>query len=144
VARPPVARYFLFNVARHLLTDRLRRRRIVSIESVGDFDLSNVLVDEISPERRLDAHQQLKRLAQALNDLPPKCRQVVWMRRVEALSQKQVAERLGVSERTVESHVLKGMYLLKQALYGRAASGKPDEASSTQQTGSEHGRHHTD
>jgi RNA polymerase sigma-70 factor (ECF subfamily) len=44
--------------------------------------------------------------------LPPKCRDVVWLRRVDEISQKEVATRLGISERTVESHVLKGMKLL--------------------------------
>ncbi len=94
------------------MADRRRRNRIVSIESVSDIADLNVLVDEVSPERRLDARQELKRLAHAFDQLPPKCREVVWLRRVDEISQKEVATRLGISERTVESHVLKGMKLL--------------------------------
>jgi RNA polymerase sigma-70 factor (ECF subfamily) len=42
----------------------------------------------------------------------------VWLRRVEELSQKEVARRLGISEKTVEKHIAKGMRLLADALYG--------------------------
>lgn len=111
-SKPTSPKSFLFVTARNLMADRVRRNRIVSIESVGDIGDLNVLVDEVSPERRLDARQELKRLARAFDQLPPKCRDVVWLRRVDEISQKEVATRLGISERTVESHVLKGMKLL--------------------------------
>lgn len=111
-ARPISPKSFLFVTARNLMADRRRRNRIVSIESVGDIADLNVLVDEVSPERRLGAREELKRLARAFDQLPPKCRDVVWLRRVDEISQKEVATRLGISERTVESHVLKGMKLL--------------------------------
>jgi RNA polymerase sigma factor (sigma-70 family) len=136
-ARPTAPKSFLFATARHLMTDRLRRSRIVSIEAIGDLGASNVMVDEVSPERRVDARQELKRLTWALNLLPPKCREVVWLRRVDELSQKEVAQRLGISERTVESHVLKGMRLLADAFFGARATGQSNEESIEQ---SESGR----
>jgi RNA polymerase sigma-70 factor (ECF subfamily) len=49
--RPLQPRAFLFSTARHLLIDRVRRGRVVSIEPVGDFEPLNVLMDEVSPER---------------------------------------------------------------------------------------------
>jgi RNA polymerase sigma factor (sigma-70 family) len=126
-ARPTAPKSFLFTTARHLMTDRVRRSRIVSIEAIGDLGASSVLVDEVSPERRLDARQELKRLTWALNLLPPKCREVVWLRRVDEISQKEVAQRLGISERTVESHVLKGMRLLADAFFGATTSGQSNK-----------------
>ncbi len=141
--RPAAPRSFLFSTARHLMTDRIRRRRIVAIDTAGDFDFSNVIVDAISPERRLDAHQQLKRLAQAFNGLPPKCREVIWLRRIDGLPQKEVADRLGVSVRTVESHILKGMHLLADAFFGRAGGGQDGEPLNLQSE-LEHGKPHTD
>ena len=121
--RPDTPRAFVFATARHLMTDRLRRGRVVSIEPVGDFESSNVyLIDEVSPERWFGTRQTLRRLVEALDALPPRCREVVWLRRVEELSQKDVAQRLGISGRTVEKHLAKGMRLLADHLYGGGAS----------------------
>ncbi len=122
-SRPAAPKAFLFATARHLMTDRLRRSRVVSIEPVGDFESSNVyLIDEVSPERWMGTRQALARLAEALDRLPDRCREVVWLRRVEELPQKGVAERLGISEKTVEKHLAKGMRLLADCLYGGGAA----------------------
>jgi len=111
-ARPASPKSFMFTTARHLMTDRLRRGRVVSIEAMGDSDVWNVLTDELSPEHRLDARQELKRLAAAFDRLPDRCRQVVWLRRVEELPQKEVAALMGIGEKTVEKQVAKGMRLI--------------------------------
>ena len=122
-SRPTAPKAFLFATARHLMTDRLRRSRVVSIEPVGDFESSNVyLIDEVSPERWTGTRQALRRLVEALDALPERCRQVVWLRRVEELSQNDVAQRLGISGRTVEKHLAKGMRLIADHLYGGGAS----------------------
>jgi RNA polymerase sigma factor (sigma-70 family) len=141
-SRPHAPRAFLFATARHLMTDRIRRQRIVSIDSVGDLDVLNVMIEDISPEQRLAGHQELRRLAQAMDLLPPKCRETVWMRRVDDIPQKEVAVRLGIAQKTVEKHVAKGMKLLAAALFGsgpekhsaQAGAGESDEG------GEEHGQ----
>ena len=118
-ALPDSPKSFLFATARHLMTDRRRRARVVSIEPVGDFESSNVyLIDEVSPERWTGTRQALKRVVEALDRLPDRCREVVWLRRVEELPQKAVAARLGISEKTVEKHLAKGMRLIADHLYG--------------------------
>ena len=115
-ARPLAPKSFLFATARHLMTDRIRRQRIVSIDSVGDLDSLNVMTEDVSPEDRTSAYEELRCLAEAIDLLPPKCREVVWMRRVDDLPQKEVAARLGIAQKTVEKHVMKGMKLLAAAL----------------------------
>lgn len=130
-ALPLQPRAFLFTTARHLLTDRVRRSKVVSIEPVGDFEPLNVLIDEVTPERWCGGRQVLKRLADAFDRLPDRCREVVWLRRVEHLSQREVAERLGISEKTVEKHIAKGMRLITAWFYGGddapcAADGRED------------------
>jgi RNA polymerase sigma-70 factor (ECF subfamily) len=111
-ARPHSAKAFLFATARHLVTDLTRRSRIVSIDLMEDLDVLNVLVDETTPERRAGARQQLQRLSAAMNRLPDRCREVVWLQRVEGLPQKEIARRLGIAIGTVEKHILKGIRLL--------------------------------
>jgi RNA polymerase sigma factor (sigma-70 family) len=115
-SRPLQPKSFLFATARHLMTDLVRRRRIVAIDARGDLDSLNVLVDENSPEVRASAYEDLRRLAEALDTLPARCREVIWLRRVDDLPQREVAGLLGITQKTVEKHVMKGMRLLAQAV----------------------------
>jgi RNA polymerase sigma-70 factor (ECF subfamily) len=86
---------------------------------MADFDWSNVSDDGPSPESHVAARQQLRLLQQALDELPSRCRQIVVMRKVEGLSQKEVAARMGIAVDTVENQVAKGVRLLAQSLNGR-------------------------
>ena len=117
-SRPHAPKSFLFATARHLLTDRLRRKRIVSIDAVGDPDALNILVEDLTPERRTAAHQELRRLAEALDTLSPRCRDAVWLRRVDEIPQKEVARLLGSTPKMVEKYLRKGILRLTAAFFG--------------------------
>ncbi|MET0755772.1 MAG: sigma-70 family RNA polymerase sigma factor [Pseudoxanthomonas sp.] len=144
-ALPSTPKAFLFATARHLMADRLRRSRVVSIEAVGDLESLNVLIEEVTPERWSSGRQTLKRLAEAFDRLPDRCREVVWLRRVEELPQKEVAMRLGISEKTVEKHVAKGVRLLAGHFYGGGAPATDAQTTGTQaEQGSGHGQQQTD
>ena len=118
--RPQSPKAFLFATARHFMADRLRRERIVSIQAGGDKEYLNVLVEELSPERHVAASEELARLARALDRLTAKCREVVWLRRVRELSQHEVAQRLGLAEKTVEKHLRTGIRLLAHHMRANA------------------------
>jgi RNA polymerase sigma factor (sigma-70 family) len=117
--RPLLVKPFLFQITRNLMIDRLRRQSVVSLESMTDFEWLNVSDDKPSSEAYVAARQELRLLQAALDALPPRCRQVVLMRKVEGLSQKEVAKRMGITIETVENQVAKGMRLLAQALGDR-------------------------
>jgi len=127
--RPRCAKSFLFATARRLLADRMAGCRVVSFEVGRDLDGQNVLIDEILPEQPTGADEDLRTLAQAISILPPQCRQVVWMRRVEQKSQKEIAACLGISEATVKKHVANAMRKLADALFGCQFSEKPQAES---------------
>lgn len=138
-ALPAAPKAFLFTSARHLMTDRLRRSRVIFIGTRGDLDSLDVLVDDLSPEQRLTALQELGRLAQAFDRLPARCREVTWLRKVEQLPQKEVAVRLGIQEKAVEKQVSRGMRLLARALLEGIDSGVLDSANDLPGRESEHG-----
>jgi RNA polymerase sigma factor (sigma-70 family) len=127
-SRPASPRAFLFATARNLLTDHIRRSRVVSIET--DEAALDALVDEMSPERQVGARQELQSLALAFDSLSDKCRSVVWLRRIEGLSQRQTAERLGLREVAVESQLARGMRFLARAVFGSDDGGKDADKSS--------------
>ncbi len=123
-SRPAAPKAFLFATARNLMTDRVRHSRVVPIDSTADFEDVDVLIDDKSPERHFGAHQELRRLAAALDALSDKCRNVIWLRRVEGLSQRETARQLGLDEGAVESQLSRGVRALAQAVFGAGEVGE--------------------
>jgi len=119
--RPAAPQAFLFATARHLMADRVRRGKIVSIELKSDLDSLNVLIDEASPEARLSARQDLWRLGKVFERLSPISQDVVWMRKVENLSQREVARRLGLTTKSVQNRIARGIRIMQEAYYGSQA-----------------------
>ncbi|MBB3761651.1 RNA polymerase sigma factor [Xanthomonas arboricola] len=117
-------RAYLFTAAQSVLLQQVRRARIVSIESVAEIERLDITQDERSPERHAIAGQELRRIGEALAALPDKCRQVFLLRKVDGLSQREIAARLGISEDTVEKHIVKGLRLL-MARMGRTPAPAP-------------------
>ena len=116
--RPTLPRHYLFTIARNLIVDRVRHGKVVSIEAHGDLDDLHLLIDEISPERQVSARQELKRLIVAFEGLPEVCRETIWKRKIEELSQKAVAAVMGTNERVVERRLSKGIRLLAESFFG--------------------------
>lgn len=126
--RPDSAQAFLLTTARNLLIDRARRTQIVSIDTFADMDAIVTTLDELCPERHVAARSELKLLQMALNLLPARCREVVELRKIEGLSQREVAARMGITEDTVERQVSKGVRALASALQDTDSGGAPSVA----------------
>src|SRR5579859_1896258 len=107
---------YFFQTVRSLVTEKIRQSRIVSIETFTEIDSLPVLSDDPSPERIVAARRELAEVLRLLGDLPARCRQVVKMRKIEGLSQKEISLRLGITETMVENDVVKGMRLISGAL----------------------------
>jgi RNA polymerase sigma-70 factor (ECF subfamily) len=108
---------FVFAVARNLLINRVRRQRIVLIDTVADLDLLQVAGDVPSPDRSIIARDELRKLQAAIQRLPPRCREAVILGRIEGLSGHEIAMRMGISEATVSKHLTTGMYALADFLF---------------------------
>jgi len=109
-------RTYVFSVAHSIILQHVRRMRIVPIETVAEMERLSIYSDEASPERRVADYQELRQIAQLIAGLPGKCREAFALRKVEGLSQRQAAERMGVSENTIEKHIGKALRLLADAM----------------------------
>lgn len=114
--RPDSTQAFVLSTARNLLIDRARRARIVSIETFADIDAVEIVAEHVPTERVLMARSELRQLQAALELLPARCREVIELRKIEGLSQREVALKMGITEDTVERQVSKGVRALAAAL----------------------------
>lgn len=94
---------FLFATARNLALNLLRHQRHERPNCLGEIDASAVLDERTDTPEWVARRQEMDLLTEALDALPERCRQVFILRRIHGLSQKQIAERLGISEKTVEN-----------------------------------------
>jgi len=120
-------RAFLFRIAKNLALGELRTRRRAQTDKIEDFGGDGILVDERQAlaDEQLDANKKLAVLAMAVALLPPQCRRVFLMARVEGLRHKQIASRLNITVSNVEKLVAKG--LLKCSRYLREQGYEPSE-----------------
>ena len=118
---PEKPKAFLIATARNMLIDRIRHNQVVPIDAVNDLDELNIAFDQPGPDRTAIARDVLRRLQAAIDLLPPRAREAVLLRRVEGLSRREIAERMGVSENTVSDHITAGMRSLADIYLGEAA-----------------------
>lgn len=109
-------RAYFFATARSIVLMRIRRARIVRIDTMAELGQLDVMADQPSPERVATGRSELARVWQLIEGLPERCRQIVTLRKVEGLSQKEVAARMGVSEHIVENDIAKGIKLILSAI----------------------------
>ncbi len=120
-------RAYMFQTAYSVILAQIRRAQIVSISTIEDIGQLAGEDEMPSPETEVSDRQELQTLAEAIACLPARCREVFVLRKIHDLPQREVAQRLGVSEGTVEKQVQKGLKVLT-VLLGRGGN-SPRQAS---------------
>jgi len=109
-------RAYLFSVARTVILKRVRRERIVRIDSLTEFQALSFADEDPGPERRAGGRRDLERVRQLIANLPSPCCEIFELRRIEGVSQREIAARLGVSEHVVEKQSSRGLKLILKAI----------------------------
>lgn len=110
-------RTYTFSIAYSIILQHVRHCRVVSLASLAEWERRRVDTDDdLSAEQRVSDHEELQLIAERMGLLPQKCRQAFSLRKVEGLTQKEVAQRMGISEGTVEKHISKALKILAAAV----------------------------
>lgn len=115
LSRPIIStKSFLFQVARNLALDRVRRSRISPEISCPDLSALFVLDHRPGVAESACTSEELDFLAQAIDSLPGRCREVMILRQIKGLSQKEIAARLDLSVLSVQTYVVRGLRRMEE------------------------------
>ena len=101
--RSPFA--LLLRVAFHVAQDLSRSDRVRCMEhqrSLDDFELPS---NEPCPDRQVSASEELERVLAAIEELPPRRREIFLLHREHHLSYTEIAQHCGISTKMVEKHI---------------------------------------
>jgi RNA polymerase sigma-70 factor (ECF subfamily) len=115
---PVSTKPFVFTIAHNLLVDQVRRKKVIPLSTVENLDALGIAAETPGPEETTIAREELRRLQEALERVPPRSREAILLRQVEGLSRNEIASRMGIAEKTVKRHLNIGVRALAAILYG--------------------------
>jgi RNA polymerase sigma-70 factor (ECF subfamily) len=113
------ARAYLFQIATNLARDLFRTRAAKGIEAERDiFSASGLDTPhwESWPELALQGEQIKTLIIRALSDMDPRVRSALLLHRFRECKHVEIADQLGVCERTVERYIRTGLSLIAERL----------------------------
>lgn len=115
---------FLFATARNLAVSQRRKTLRQGQFLLADLDELGVLDETAEVAAAVTRAEELELLSRAIQSLPPRCRQIITLRKIYGLSEQEIARELGISINTVETQATIGMKKLF-AYFDRCADRRP-------------------
>jgi len=110
---------YLFATARNAAVDLFRRKQIVTTEPLVENGGLAVLTDELHPADAISRTQQIDVLREAIAALPPRCREILTLRKLQGLSYAEIGSQLGIAESTVNAQLAIGLARCRRFLADR-------------------------
>jgi len=120
---PPALKTYWFRTARNLAITRRRHEQVIKHFSA---DLNETMLDQ---QARTDLgllyeeREARAILIDAINKLPPVCRNVFLFRKIDGYSKQEIADLLGISVHTVDNHLTHGMKLCRRYVLEALSAG---------------------
>jgi RNA polymerase sigma factor (sigma-70 family) len=95
------ARTYLFGIARYVALELHRKRRTRCETSVNELRESDTIAADDDIVAMITHSQELALTAEAIKQLPDRCRQIVVLHTIDGLSYQHIAAKLGLAEETV-------------------------------------------
>ena len=102
-------RAFLFRTARNLALNSINRAEHKLNCSMEVLDETDFETPDDPVAGKYESDLRFHNFCKAVSMLPETCRKVFVLKKVYGLSQKEIAQHMGIAESTVEKHIAKGM-----------------------------------
>lgn len=99
-----------YGIIRHIKEDRLRE------DYCRDFTFFISCHGENSNEEKINLHQLEDAIELSVKELPGRCREIFRMSRYQNMSVKEIAQKLGISHKTVENQLTAALKHLRKSL----------------------------
>ncbi|PKV50265.1 RNA polymerase sigma-70 factor (ECF subfamily) [Aquimarina sp. MAR_2010_214] len=108
------AHYYLFTAVKNNCIDVLRKHKYTL--SLSDDAVANKVADEETDtiEKKQNEPTTQEFIQKALDELPPKCRVIFMMSRLDAMTYQQIADKLEISVKTVENQMGKAIRIMRE------------------------------
>lgn len=116
------AKALFFTVARRLALNALRRERRSPVVAISEHTQRVAFDQAPDAARAVIGAEDVQLLIAALDSLPARCREIFVLRRLQGVSQKEIAERLGLSEQTVQVQAARGLCRCQEYILRRVKS----------------------
>ncbi|PHQ64321.1 MAG: RNA polymerase subunit sigma-24 [Sphingobium sp.] len=118
---------FTMRIIRNLAIERFRRADVVRIDQNMLLNTLDLADEDPTPDVVAMDRSELDHVVKVMQDMPPRMREAIYLRRIEGLPPAQVAERMNISVSTVETHLVKALRLLVQRLDRQGVQGKAEQ-----------------
>jgi RNA polymerase sigma factor (sigma-70 family) len=117
------AKAFLYTTARNVALDLVRRNRVAPTESLVSEAASFVTREGTDVAEHACRAQEIEILHEAIRSLPDRCREIMTLQRIHGLSNRQIADRLGLSIHTINAQMVIGLMRCRNYLKERGVLG---------------------
>jgi RNA polymerase sigma-70 factor (ECF subfamily) len=108
---------WLVRVTHNKAISYLRKKRrsscTISFEEAGDFTMPG---DLQTPDEQIISCEEMEKINRIIKSLPPRCRQVFVLAKIEKLPYKEISRILDISVKTINTHIAKALELISEAL----------------------------
>lgn len=106
---------YLFVCVKNGCLSHLRKTKNEKILSLDEFNDFNFLPVE-DPENDIIDKEILNQIYKAIEKLPPKCKLAFTLAKINGLRYKEIAEIMGISEKTVNNHLVNAVKKISELL----------------------------
>ena len=121
-------RSFLFKIVKNLALDHVKRAETRLSDSFDEDEPGHELwAYGVDPLNEAASHEEFSLFCEAVRLLPTQCRRAFVLKKVYGYSRREIAERMGVSENTVQTHIARGMKACMQFMEHTEREGTVDK-----------------
>lgn len=117
---------YIYRTVHNLALKTLDRCDYKLTDTIGDEPPQSVLLETASMEDQYEAQERFGHFCRAVRQLPVKCQRVFILRRIYGLSPAEIAERMGISVKTVEVHLTKAIVRCTDYMKEQESGSEPD------------------